>query len=340
MTRAATVDTQNSDTCNYFTSTKSYLAFFQNIKSQSLSLKKGKMPNMEVESSTWASYFFIIILGVISFVFFNGFLILVTSALEDLPLLSFLTVPIFLIGYSFFFGTIFIFVKQTQFSFQEKVTTFKQVRNHYLHKLACFSRVPILKARYPYVPPFNEKPKEPDPEEETKQILPTNVTASDFLLFIGTSTGLMSSLWHTSALAKDQNVFLDTNDAAKNILVFGGIGSGKTSTIMQPLMLQLMAQGCGGLIFDIKGDVKNTALNFSKNTNRHIRILGPVQSKFNLLCMIPPEVASSFLKSAFLLHSGDSTDRFWVDTATELSRNVLGLLSFIPKYYTLKDLYQ
>ena len=163
------------------------------------------------------------------------------------------------------------------------MTTFKQVRNHYLHKLACFSRVPILKARYPYVPPFNEKPKEPDPEEETKQILPTNATASDFLLFIGTSTGLMSSLWHTSALAKDQNVFLDTNDAAKNILVFGGIGSGKTSTIMQPLMLQLMAQGCGGLIFDIKGDVKSTALNFSKNTNLHIRILGPVTEQIQSL---------------------------------------------------------
>lgn len=41
-----------------------------------------------------------------------------------------------------------------------------------------------------------------------------------------------------------------------------------------------------------------------------------------------------------MLHSGDISDRFWVDTATELSRNVLGLLSFIPKYYTLKDLYQ
>ena len=111
MTERAEVDVQNSDSCNYFTSTEDYLTFFQNIKSQSLSLKKGKMQNMEVESSIWASYFFIIILGILSFVFFNGFLILVTSVLEELPLLSFLTVPIFLIGYSFFLRNNLYFCK-------------------------------------------------------------------------------------------------------------------------------------------------------------------------------------------------------------------------------------
>lgn len=327
-----------------FTSAKEYLIFFKDIKTKAELLKKGNLPKVKMPESPplniWWDYLPIIIGGLISFVFLNVFLAAITSVIYSfLPTLYF-TVSVFFLAYSYFFMIIFTLIKQAQFLHQKNDAPFKQVWEHYMHKIACFSRINLLKEKYPYIPAFNKKPIE---EEENQEINLTHLSnqqsLEDFTLFIGTSTGLMSGLWHTSALAKDQNVFLDINDAAKNIMVFGGIGSGKTSTIMQPLMLQLMAQGCGGLIFDIKGDVKNTALNFSQNTNRHIRVLGPIQSKLNLLCMIPPEVASSFLKSAFLLHSGDSTDRFWIDTATELSRNVLGLLSFIPKFYTLKDLY-
>lgn len=193
-------------------------------------------------------------------------------------------------------------------------------------------RIEFLRKRYPKISPTVKTLSQDEPKPR--------IFTKDFALFIGKSTGLMSQLWHRSSLAPDQNILLDTNDASKNILVLGGIGSGKTSSIMQPLLLQLLHQNCGGLIFDIKGDVKNTTITFAKNTNRHIRVLGPFQSKFNLLATLPPEVAASFLKSALLLSNGTSLDRFWVDTATELSRNVLGLLSFIPKYYTIIDLYQ
>lgn len=60
----------------------------------------------------------------------------------------------------------------------------------------------------------------------------------------------------------------------------------------------------------------------------------------NLVAGLTPEVAASFLKSAFLLSSGSAkTDSFWIDTATELCRNTLGLLSFLPHRYTLQSLY-
>ena len=62
-----------------------------------------------------------------------------------------------------------------------------------------------------------------------------------FSLFIGKSSGTLAKLWHNSSLAPDQNVFLDINDASKNILALGGIGSGKTSAVMQPLLLQLLS---------------------------------------------------------------------------------------------------
>jgi len=59
----------------------------------------------------------------------------------------------------------------------------------------------------------------------------------------------------------------------------------------------------------------------------------------NLLAGLTPEVAASFLKSAFLLSGGAKMDGFWIDTATELCRNTLGVLSFLPEHYSLQGLY-
>jgi len=60
----------------------------------------------------------------------------------------------------------------------------------------------------------------------------------------------------------------------------------------------------------------------------------------NLIEGLTPEVAASFLKSAFLLGNKGNVDSFWVDTASELCRNTLGMLSFIPHRYDLQSLHQ
>jgi len=57
-------------------------------------------------------------------------------------------------------------------------------------------------------------------------------------------------------MAPGQNVALFGDDAAQNILILGATGSGKTTRAVQPLLLQLLEQQCGGLIFDIKGTFK------------------------------------------------------------------------------------
>src|SRR2546423_10593374 len=59
----------------------------------------------------------------------------------------------------------------------------------------------------------------------------------------------------------------------------------------------------------------------------------------NLLAGLTPEVAASFLKSAFLVN-GASRDGFWIDTAAELCRNALGVLSYLPGSYGLEGLYR
>jgi hypothetical protein len=307
-----------------FTSAKKYIEFFQNIKSNPQALKKAEIQKHNFEVS-FSNYIFAAILGTVLFFFMNSFIYGLSGGS------TFAWIILASIGNFYFLMTFISLVQLNHYLLKEKESSFKQVWSRNMGVIAAISRYSPLIAKYPQTSAFEEKVIYQDPE--------SHISLDDFALFIGKSTGLMSQLSHSSALVKDQDILLNDNDACKNILVLGGIGSGKTSTIMQSLMLQLFHQGCGGLIFDIKGDVKKTALNFAEVTNRQIRILGPLQSKFNLLCMIPPEIASSFLKSALLLSNSHSNDSFWIDTASELARNVLGLLSFIPKYYTIKDLY-
>ena len=167
-----------------------------------------------------------------------------------------------------------------------------------------------------------------------------NQPSNNFGLWLGKSTGLLASLWHCTGISGNQHVTLRTEDACQNILVLGGIGSGKTTAVMQPLLLQCLDQQCGGLIFDIKGDVKTAVTSMSKVLNKQPILIGPDHLKLNLLSGLTPEIAASFLKSAFLLNSKGHLDPFWIDTATELCRNTLGMLLFIPEHYNLQSLYQ
>jgi hypothetical protein len=160
-----------------------------------------------------------------------------------------------------------------------------------------------------------------------------------FSLWLGRSTGNLANLSHGASIAPHQEVSLTLEDAAQNMLVLGGIGSGKTTRAMHPFLIQLLDQNCGGLIFDIKGDFQQAVLSFADQTKHPVTIIGPNYNHINLLHGLTPEIAASFLKSIFLLSGKQHSDAFWVDTATELCRNTLGILSFLPQHYSLGSLY-
>lgn len=177
------------------------------------------------------------------------------------------------------------------------------------------------------------------PETVKNKSLSLSKIKTNFGLWLGKSTGRLARLWHKTGMAGNLNIALSIEDAAQNILVLGGIGAGKTTRLMQPLLVQLLDQSCGGLLFDVKGDVKKAVITLGEMTSRPVTIIGPNHGHMNLLAGLTPEVAASFLKSAFLLNGGAKMDGFWIDTATELCRNTLGVLSFIPEHYTLQGLY-
>ena len=162
-----------------------------------------------------------------------------------------------------------------------------------------------------------------------------------FGLWLGESTGWLSKLSHVAGMAPGQNVVLDISDACQNIVVLGATGSGKTTRAINPMLVQLLDQDAGGLIFDIKGDYKKDVLHFAQHAGRSVTVIGVGDGNkgINLLAGLTPEVAASFLKSIVLLAGGYGMEKFWVDTAAALCKNALGVLSFVPGYYSLDGLY-
>jgi type IV secretory pathway TraG/TraD family ATPase VirD4 len=159
-----------------------------------------------------------------------------------------------------------------------------------------------------------------------------------FGLWLGQSTGFLTALGHGAGLAGGHPVVLELQDAAQNITIFGGTGSGKTTRAVQPLLVQLLDQDTGGLIFDIKGDFQQAVFALAGMVGRKVTVIGPHHQGLNLLAGLTPEVAASFLKSALLLDSGRH-DAFWTATAVELCRNALTVLTAVPEHYSLAGLY-
>ena len=184
-----------------------------------------------------------------------------------------------------------------------------------------------------------------DARQKTRSAAPIKqsdapVLTQGFGLYLGESTGRLLTQGHGAGIAANHLVGLTLEDACQNIAIFGGIGSGKTTRAIQPFLIQLLDQPCGGLIFDIKGDFKSAVQTLAAETGREISLIGPGHVGVNLLEGLTPETASSFLKSCLLLNGGDKGDSFWIDTATELCRNALGVLSFLDGRYSLHGLYQ
>lgn len=136
-------------------------------------------------------------------------------------------------------------------------------------------------------------------------------------LFLGYSTGFLQARkpdnagWPTPEGAP---VELSPEDAAKNILVLGGIGSGKTTRSVNPLLSRVLRQNPGALIFDIKTDYRDTAEKIAEACGRTVKIVGDGGMTLNLFRGCTPEVAASYLKSCFMAEGqGHGDSAFWVD---------------------------
>lgn len=182
------------------------------------------------------------------------------------------------------------------------------------------------------------------PKQSEPQLL--NAERPDGLaLAIGASTGELQMRGHASGLDPNQMVWLVDDDCCQNICVMGGIGAGKTTRVINPLLFQLLNyQDVGGLIFDIKGDFGGAVDQFAQEAGgRKVHRIGASENcqGTNLIGGLTPQQAAGFLQSTFYLCGGATNDSFWIQSATALIENTLGLLQYLgDRYYNLEKAYQ
>ena len=126
----------------------------------------------------------------------------------------------------------------------------------------------------------------------------------DFAIEVGTATGKLLNLGHGAAVSPKTALRLEGDDAAKNIAIYGGIGSGKTTRAINRYASQSLRQNCGMLAFDVKGDYFQTLETLARSARRTMTTIGVGARPTNLLEGLTPEVAASFLKSALILAAG------------------------------------
>ncbi len=176
--------------------------------------------------------------------------------------------------------------------------------------------------------------------DATPSVAPDLSEAGDFGLWIGEATSTFAALGHTAGLQRGSNVTLNLRDAAKNIAIFGETGTGKTTRVINHLLVQALDFDCGGLIFDVRGDFHTTALHAAQLTGKTIRRIGVGELGLNLLDGLTPNTAAGILEAAFkLLGQGEGDSAFWLSLAVARSQAALAVLFHVSGAYSLKGLY-
>lgn len=158
-------------------------------------------------------------------------------------------------------------------------------------------------------------------------------------LVLGASTGFLAARGHYGGIDHGKSVFLKPADVCKNIWIAGGIGGGKTTRFINPILHQVLAQDCSALVFDVKGDFRRELDYISSRVGRTYKMVGDGGLTLNLFRGCTPEVASSYLKSCFIASGSSSGDgAFWVETATNYCRNLLTLIKLAKGDYSIAGL--
>lgn len=158
-------------------------------------------------------------------------------------------------------------------------------------------------------------------------------------LTLGTSQGVLYGRGHHGGLQAGQTLKLSPAECCQNMIIMGGIGSGKTTRFINPIMQQILASDASALVFDIKGDFRRELDYIAQRVGRPVKVVGDGGMTLNLFRGATPELASSYLKSCFIASGSAQGDgAFWAETATNYCRNLLSLLQLSRGDYSIAGL--
>jgi len=115
----------------------------------------------------------------------------------------------------------------------------------------------------------------------------------------------------------------------RHCLILGATGSGKTASVITPILLERMKNGHGILIFDFKGNYHYIVKALAKKYNKlhDVIELGRDYGKFiNLLEDLPVESLDKIFKP-ILGHN--EKDKFWENSAIQLAISILAIIKYM-----------
>ena len=148
-------------------------------------------------------------------------------------------------------------------------------------------------------------------------------------------------------------IYLPEKSLYQNMLITGGIGSGKTSSAMYPFTRQLInyesnnyLKKLGFLILDVKGNFYLKVEDFAKNANRQNDVvIIELNGRYKYNPLDKPNLKASILanriKTILLLFSPNNSESYWIDKAEQVLENFITLCRiYNNNYVTFEELHK
>ncbi|MDE5831492.1 MAG: hypothetical protein K2H64_00630 [Desulfovibrio sp.] len=132
--------------------------------------------------------------------------------------------------------------------------------------------------------------------------------------------------------------FINFADAAHHMLVLGTTGSGKTESVIFPVLYQLVSLGCAGLLIDVKGNLRSKSLALIRDAGRenYYLELGTSLSaqKLNILKGWSIHTLRAFFEAIIMdFFDGESTNKDWVMRGVMQTVDCVLTLFFLSQKY-------
>ena len=189
----------------------------------------------------------------------------------------------------------------------------------------------------------------------------SNIIYSKFLSKLFISTPLIQAdtinLNNINLLiGKDSNgktVYIPEKSLYQNILITGGIGTGKTASAMYPFTKQLikyknnnLSKKLGFLILDVKGNYYSKIKEFAKEYDRSNDVIViELNGKYTYNPLDKPNLKASILanriKTILLLFSPNNSESYWLDKSEQVIENFITLCRiYNNNYVTFEELHK
>jgi hypothetical protein len=159
-------------------------------------------------------------------------------------------------------------------------------------------------------------------------------------IYIGKSTGGLHQIGHVAGIKRNQKAYIIDEDLHQDVFCVGGKGSGKTTRVLNVIALQAFRQGCGGLFFNIKGDVDAQLTRLAVRAGCNICVIGIGGKSVNIMAGITPDMVATYMQSLLLLVDRSTNSSFWSTIGANLTRAVAQILYFIEGQYSLPGVYR